>query len=147
MKLSKVFKSAIILCVVLLTVFTMTSCQKQKISVENFPLTNDLTKKTYSVGEKISFNAEITNKSGSDVVIVSNGYMPCAYLHLQSDTTSHCEFSPHAEDNIDINQKLTKHFEYTPTEAGTYVLEIHYRIEIQGVTLEKNLDNIIIEVA
>ena len=71
--------------------------QRTTISQKDFPLEVDLGKKVFNLGEKISFNATITNKSGKDVNVSSNGEMPCAFFRNINDTTTHGEATERVE--------------------------------------------------
>jgi hypothetical protein len=121
-------------------------------SEKDFPLEIDLAKTVYNVGEQISFNATITNKSGKDVNMLSNGKQPCAYFHNINDTTAHGEITVLVDQILKANGKVSRVFKYEPIEAGTYILDVHYSIAVNsislanGILLRDKIDNIVIEV-
>ena len=115
-------------------------------SEADFPLDGELSSVVFSVGDKLSGTATITNCCGKNVHVVSNGYMPCAYLHSSSDTKQHPELDSRWEGHLRTNTKLSNGFVYELTEPGTYVLYVHYYLEVNGVVLKSELEDIIIEV-
>ena len=103
-------------------------------SESDFPLELDLNSTVFNVGGKISGTVTITNRSGKDVTVVSNGAMPCTYLRNTNDNTSrHVERSGIAQQILKIDHKMSKNFEWIAKESGTYVLYVHYCIEVNGV--------------
>ena len=89
----------------------------------------------------------ITNTSGKDVKVVSNGAMPCTYLcSVNNETRNHYERMSRTEQILKVGDNMSTTFVYDATERGTYVLYVHYRIEVNGVELRSELEDIIIEV-
>jgi hypothetical protein len=119
---------------------------KCDFSEADFPLDVDLSGVVFSVGDKLSGTATITNRCGKNVIVTSNGYMPCAYLHSSFDTNKHPERDSGRVELLRANGKLSRDFVYEFTEPGTYVLYVHYYIEVKGVVLRSALEDIIIEV-
>ncbi|MDR0373141.1 MAG: hypothetical protein LBI79_06250 [Nitrososphaerota archaeon] len=137
----------IIICFSLIVaIFVLTSAQKEKVSTKNFPLEINLTNNIFNVGEKITFTAIITNKSGRDVNVSSNGEMPCAFFHHSNDTINHGETTMLVEQVLKANEQMSQIFEYTAIKSGTYILDVHYSIEVDGVELCDSLGDIFIEV-
>jgi len=120
--------------------------KEMEISAKEFPLEIDLCKTAFNVGEKISFNATITNNCGKDVTVGSNGFMPCVYLHEINDTTVHGETTMLYIETLKANDKMTRVFEHELVETGIYVIYVHYTLNVDGVTIKAELDDIIIEV-
>ena len=150
-----VYKGLIIVVVVCLSLVFVGMCLnvtlKNKIVESSFselvfPLDVDLSGMVFSVGDSLSVTATITNVSGKNVVVVSNGYMPCVYLCNVFDTRSHPEPDSISREMLKSNGKLSRDFVFEFTECGVYVLYVHYGIEVNGVWLSSELDDIIIEV-
>ncbi len=120
--------------------------QKTNFSEKDFPLEIDLPKTAYNVGEKISLNASIINRSGKDVNMSSNGAMPCAFFHNINDTSAHGEITMIAYQILKANDKVSRVFEYEAIEPGTYILDVHYSIGVNGVLIENKNNEITIEV-
>jgi len=112
----------------------------------DFPLEVALSGTTFSVGDKLSGTATITNRSGKNVIVTSNGYMPCTWLHDISDTHQHPERDSLCVERLRVNDNLSQGFVYEFTESGTFVLYVHYHIEINDVEIRSELEDIIIEV-
>src|SRR4030067_502876 len=112
------------------------------ISEKDFPLEADLGKKAFSLGEKISFNATITNKSGKDVNVSSNGEMPCVFFHKINDTTTHGETTRRVDQILKANDRISRVFEYETSETGTNILDVHYRIDVNSVAIHDRIDDI-----
>jgi hypothetical protein len=116
-------------------------------SEADFLLEVDLSGSVFSVGESLTGNATVTNISGKNVRVVSNGYMPCTYLHSASDTNnSHPERESLCIEILRANDNLSGSFVYEFTEPGMYVLYVHYYIEVNGVWLSRALEGSVIEV-
>jgi len=120
-----------------------------KFREADFPLDIDLSKTIFNVGDKISGIVTITNRSGKNIDIISNGAMPCTYLHNIKDTTYiHPErMGRGVAQNLKTDDKMSENFEWIAKESGTYVLNVHYRIEVNGVELRSELEDITIEVS
>jgi ligand-binding SRPBCC domain-containing protein len=137
----------IIICFsLIIALFALASTQKEKINTKNFPLEIDLTNNVFNMGEKITFTAIITNKSGRAVNVSSNGEMPCAFFHHSDDTINHGETTVLVEQVLKANEQMSRVFEYVAIKSGTYVLDVHYSIEVDGVELCDSLGDIFIEV-
>jgi hypothetical protein len=120
--------------------------QETTLSEKDFPLEVDLNKRVFALGEKISFNAIITNKSGRDLNISSNGVQPCTFFHNINDNIAHAEISVLVFQMLKANEKMSQSYMYEPTESGTYILEVHYHFNINNVEFKNELANINIEV-
>ena len=120
--------------------------QKTIFSEKDFPLEIDLPKTVYNVGEKISLTATIINRSDKDVKMSSNGAMPCVFFHNINDTIAHAEISMIAYQFLKANDKVSRVFEYEAIEPGTYILDVHYSIGVNGVLIESKNNEITIEV-
>jgi len=153
---NSVYKCLIIVVVCLSIVFVVSVLNfmsKDRIdggtvfSEADFSLEVDLSGINFSVGDKLSGTATITNMSGKNVIVTSNGYMPCTWLHDISDThQQHPERDSLCVERLRVNDNLIQGFVYEFTESGTFVLYVHYYIEINGVELCSELEDIIIEV-
>ena len=116
------------------------------LSEKDFPLETDLGKRVFSLGDKISFNATINNKSGKDVNMLSNGKMPCVFFHNINDNTTHGEITVGVYQILDANDKISRVFEFEAIEAGTYILDVHYCIRVNEVWIQDKIDEIVIDV-
>ena len=125
---------------------TIEAMQKTTFSEKDFPLETDLGKKVFSVGEKISFNATIINKSGKDVNMLSNGYQPGAIFRNINDNRNFGETSEGFYQVFKANEKIKQVYEFEANETGTYILDIHYFIRVNEVWIQDKIDDIIIEV-
>jgi hypothetical protein len=134
----------------LIVIFTIISalilCQKTPLSEKDFPLELDLDKTVFNVGEKISFNATIINKSGKDVNMSSNGEQPRIIFHNINDNTPQGETCMLVEQIFKANEKITKVFEYETIETGTYILDARYSIIVDNISIKHKIDDIIVEV-
>jgi len=118
-----------------------------KFREADFPLDIDLSKTIFNVGDKISGIVTITNISGKNVAIVSNGAMPCTELYNIKDTTRfHPERMGRVCQNLNAGDKMSQVFDWEPKESGTYILRVHYSIEVNGVEFRSELEDIIIKV-
>ena len=120
--------------------------QRTTFSEKDFPLEVDLGKKVFSLGEKIFFNATITNKSGKDVNITSNGEMPCVFFHNINNTTTHVETTVRVDQILKANDRISRVFEYEASETGMYILDVHYRIDVNNIAIHDKIADIVIEV-
>jgi len=130
MKISVVLKTALMISLSLLPLLTLTSCQKESLSEKEFPLKINLNQNTFVLGEKIFFTAKITNRSGKDVDIATNGEMPCFFFRADSGSTIHGVKTVLISQILKANETMDRTFLYTPFAAGTYILDVHYRIEV-----------------
>jgi hypothetical protein len=107
---------------------------------EHFPLEIDLTKTDYNVGERIAFNATITNKIGRDVNMLSNGHQPWAIFHNINDNRNFGETSEGVNQIFKANEKITKAYEFEANETGTYILYVHYLIRANENWLQNDIN-------
>lgn len=113
----------------------------------DFPLEIDLTNTVFHVGDRVSGTVTITNKSGRTVEVISNGYMPCVYLHNANTTINHAHVDSYWLEVLKSGGTMTTVFNREVTEAGTYILEVHYEIRVnKSVELYSKFEDIIIEV-
>ena len=120
--------------------------KEAEISVKTFPLEVDLQNYVFSIGEKISFNATITNKCGKDVTVGTNGFMPCMYIHAIDDTEVSCfETTSLYFETLKANDKMSQVFEREIIEPGKYVIHVHYNLKVDGIRIKDKLADIIIE--
>ncbi len=150
--MAKLNKIIIIITIVCLSIVFSISAflvlsQKPIVSEKDFPLQVDIAKKVFNAGEKISFNATITNKSGRDINMSSNGEMPCVFFHKINDNTTHGETTEKVDQILKANDKISRVFEYEANETGTYILDAHYHIVVDNIAVQNKLDDIIIEVS
>ncbi|MCR3923027.1 MAG: hypothetical protein NUK65_11020, partial [Firmicutes bacterium] len=112
MKNKRYLKIVAVACfIVIFTVSTLLLCQNAPLSEEDFPLELDLDRTVFNVGEKISFNATIINKSGKDVNMFSNGQQPWVIFHNVNDNTIHGEISVGVNQIFKANEKITRVYE------------------------------------
>ena len=108
----------------------------------DFPLEIELSNTVFKVGDKISCVASITNKSGKDVTVMSNGQPFCINLYSVTDTRDHSHIAMAVLQTLKAGDKVAGDFLYEIKEPGTYILYIHYRMGINGhgISGEKNID-------
>ncbi|MCL2257408.1 MAG: hypothetical protein FWC14_04315, partial [Candidatus Bathyarchaeota archaeon] len=136
-----------IFAIMVLNVMSKDDFSDTNFSEADFPLEIDLPNTVFNVGDKISGTVTITNRSGKNVEIRSNGAMPCTYLHSNNDTShNHPEMRGIKYHVLKAYDKMSRDFEWEAEESGTYVLYVHYTIVVNGVELRSELDDIIIEV-
>ena len=153
---NKVYKILIIVVVVclsfifaimVLNVMSKDDFSDTNFSEADFPLEIDLLNTVFNVGDKVTGTATITNKSGRTVEISSNGYTPCAYLHYATTDNYHADIDNIHFTVLKAGDKITTVFSQEVDEAGTYVLYLHYCIEVNRcVRLYSELEDVIIEV-
>ncbi len=117
--------------------------QQTFFSEKGFPLKVDLDKTVFNVGEKFSVTATIINKSGKDVNMSSNGYMPCVFFHNVNDNINHGETCMKVDQNFKANEKISRVFEYEAIETGTYILDAHYSIGVDNIWIRNKIEHII----
>ena len=137
---------AVVCFIVIFTISVLMLLSKGSFSEEDFPLSVDLDKTVFNVGEKIFFNAAIINESGKDVNMSSNGEQPCVFFHNINDNITHAEITVLVYQTFKANEKITRTFEYEPIETGTYILDAHYSIMVDDIRIQNRIDDIIIEV-
>jgi len=107
---------------------------------KDFPLEIDLTKTDYNAGEQIAFNATITNKSGKDVNMLSNGHQPWAIFHNINDTRNFGETTVGVYQVFKANEKITKAYTFEANETGTYALYVHYLIRVDEIWIQNEIN-------
>jgi hypothetical protein len=150
-----VFAVVCLSILVILSVFTViTKCdfvdQNVVVDVAVFPLDVDLSGVdvdlsgvVFSVGDKLSGTATITNNCGKNVIVESNGYQPAVWVFNISEERQYIELSPLRTELLRANGKLSKDFMHEFTEPGTYVLCVRYVLKVNGVALSSVFENII----
>ena len=136
----------VVFFIVIFTLSVLILYPKTSFGEKDFPLNVDLDKTVFNVGEKISFNATIINKSGKDVNMSSNGEMPCVFFHNVNFNITHVEICVLVEQIFKANDKISRVFEYDANETGTYILDAHYQIVVDDIRIQNKIDDIIIEV-
>jgi len=117
------------------------------VDVADFPLDVEVSGVVFSVGDKLSGTATITNTCGKNVIVESNGYQPSVALFNISDTDRpHIEPMPYYKEILRPNGKISQDFVFELSNPGTYALSALYRIDVNGVWLFNRIDDIIIEV-
>jgi hypothetical protein len=108
-----------------------------------FPLEVELSSTVFNVGDKISGTATVINKSGKDIKYVTNVkyIMPCVYFHDINYTRGYIETTGRVYYNFKADDKKSNVFVYDAMESGTYILHVHYWMEINGheIRSEKNI--------
>ena len=107
---------------------------------KDFPLEIDLTKTDYNMGEQITFNATITNKSGKDVNMLSNGHQPGAIFHNINDNRTFGETTVGVYQVFKANEKITKVHAFEANETGTYTLYVHYLIRVDEIWIQNEIN-------
>jgi len=103
---------------------------------KEFPLSIELDKTDYKVGDTVSFTLTITNKCGRTVTLYSNGEMPCVDFQNVENRLPHAEICQLISQKFKKNEKLSREFSFLVEEAGTYILDAHYGIAINGSNTE-----------
>ena len=122
-----------------------------------FPLTIDLPKTTFSVGEIISLTAKVANNSREDLSIATSGGQPIAILHPPNDTMVYTEPAISIPAFFKSGETITRTYAFLALEAGEYILEVRYHIVVYDIYEPKSfgapsggiigkLDDIIIKV-
>jgi hypothetical protein len=137
---------SLVFVMVILNVMFKDKSSETSFSEADFPLEIDLSSTVFHVGDKVSGTITITNRCGEDVTVVSNGAQPCAYLHRANETFDHVETKLYFSQTLKAGGKISRDFNWPVNEVGTFVLCVHYGIEVNGVWLSRELENIIIEV-
>ena len=146
-KINIFIKTVAVAClIVIFSILALNFYPKTSLSEKDFHLEVALDKTVFNVGEKIYFNATIINKSGKDVNMSSNGAQPWVFFYNVNDDTAQGETCLLVEQIFKANEKITRSFEYEAIDAGTYILDAHYSIIVDNVTIKNKLDKIIIEV-
>jgi hypothetical protein len=119
---------------------TIEAMPNSTFSEKDFPLGIDLSKTNYNVGEQIAFNATITNKSGKDVNMLSNGHQPWAFFHNINDNRTFGETTEGFLQTFQANQKITRAYQFEANEPGTYIIFVHYQIRVNEIWLEDEIN-------
>ena len=118
---------------------------------KEFPLSIELDKTEYKIGDMLSFTLTIANKCGKTVTLYSNGKMPCVDFQNLKNRLPHSDISALSSQELKENEKLSRNFNFQLEEAGTYILATHYIIAINSSNtenwFEEKLDDIEITVA
>ena len=115
-------------------------------SEKDFLLEANVSKTVFNVGEKIFINATLTNISGRAVTVEPMGYyMPCVYVY-DNAKYPHLLFLPRYWRFLEPNDKMVHDWPFEFEEIGTYVFGVHYDIEVNGIRISDELDDIIVEV-
>jgi len=118
--------------------------EEVKISEKVFPLEVDLQKTVFNVGDRLMCNASIANNAGRDVFVVSNGYMPGFFFYDINYPIDPAFTMMWAGRTLKANDTMTRAIDFTIVEPpGTYVLEVLYRLEVDGIELTDKLETII----
>ncbi|MCL2359085.1 hypothetical protein [Candidatus Bathycorpusculum sp.] len=121
--------------------------EMERFSAQDFPLEVDLLNTIFNLGDKMSFNATITNKCGRDVTVTSTWYVPYIFFHEINDTDPIKALpSLGCDQFLKANDKLSNSFEYEFVEPGTYIFEVEYTMVVNGITISDKLDDIIVEI-
>ncbi|WP_197032717.1 hypothetical protein [Clostridium sp. KNHs205] len=142
MKTSTKMKVALMACLVLVPLLMMAFYLKikngaeEQYTPEEFPISIELDKTDYRVGDTVSFTLTITNKCGKTVTLYSNGNMPCVDFQNIENRLTHVEPSALESQEFKKNEKISRNFNFVVEETGTYILDAHYNIAInnQGST-------------
>jgi hypothetical protein len=153
-----VYKFLIIIAVVCLSVF-FTILALSVVSQENFdeaveavvfseadfPLEVDLQKTVFSVGDRFSCNATITNRCGRDVFVVSDGYEPGWFFYGINESRDYDgSYLSWDGRTLKVNDTMLTVVDFTITQPpGTYVFALVYKLEVEGVVLRDELETII----
>lgn len=119
---------------------TIVAMPNSTFSEKDFPLEIDLPKTIYKVGEKITFNATIFNKSGKDVNMLSNGHQPLVIFRNINDNRNFGETSEGFLQVFKANERITKGYEFEANAAGTYILYAHYQIRVNEIWIENEIN-------
>ncbi len=132
----RIYWIRVIVCVLFLSLLAVNLFWKVPQSfgeyADEFPLSIDLNRRVFFHGEKISFTATITNNSGEDVNIITNGSQPCAFFCLRpiDKMLSHGEFLMARPDTIKAGETLSKNYEVWAIIPGVYYLDVHYSMMV-----------------
>lgn len=119
---------------------------QRTITEKDFLIEVNLDRTVFYVGGNVSFTASIINRSGRDVNISSNTVQPGAWFYNIKDNVTYVEISPLRFDILKPNEKMSRDYNYSVTEPGTYILDVRYHIGVNNVEFENQLANITIEV-
>ncbi|WGM90310.1 MAG: hypothetical protein NUK63_04105 [Candidatus Bathyarchaeum tardum] len=146
-KIKRHIKIVAVACfIVIFSISALMLSQKNSLSEKDFPLELDFDKTVFNVGEKISFNATIINKSGKDVDMFSNGEQPGVIFRNVNDNRTYGETCQGVKQIFQAEEKITRFFEYEASEIGTYIVDACYRITVDNIWIHNKIDDIIIEV-
>ncbi|MCL1976608.1 MAG: hypothetical protein FWG55_00625 [Candidatus Bathyarchaeota archaeon] len=142
---NKILASVAAICLFL--IFTMAVIiERDNVSEADFPLEIDLVNTVFNVGDKISFNATITNKSYKVVNIITNGWQPSVVFRDINDMSNYTETTVAVHQILTANSKISRAFDWEVVEPGTYVLRVRYNMTVNNNELYGDLGDIIIEV-
>jgi|AGTN01.1.fsa_nt_gi hypothetical protein len=146
--LNKKLQIITVACIaIIFTASAITLYDSQRtITEKDFPIEVNLDRTVFYVGGNVSFTASIINRSGRDVNISSNTFQPGAWFYNIKDNVTYVEISPLRFDILKPNEKMSRDYNYSVTEPGTYILDVRYHIGVNNVEFENQLANITIEV-
>ena len=104
---------------------------------DEFPLTIDLNRTVFSIGEKISFDATITNSSGKAVSVATDGCQPHVFFALCpfDSLINHTAQSIVRQDFLfEDGKTITRTQELWVLIPGVYTLAVHYEIVLYDDT-------------
>jgi hypothetical protein len=133
MKKNKYFLiTCILLSLLVFSACDSTSRSETKYTAKKFPLSIELDKTDYKVGDTVSFTLTITNKCGRTVTLYSNGEMPCVNFQNIKNRLLHGEISLLTAQEFKKNEKISRDFSFIVEKTGTYILDAHYNIAINS---------------
>ena len=139
-------------CLVLLPLLVFASCKPNTLKPPEeggkFSFSTDLTKRsyTYKEGETMRFTVAVTNNSGEDLQIMTNGYMPDADLYSVDDTIPRVRPAIGIEQSFKADEKIEKTFEFALDQKGKYILAIFYSFSVDGVPYSGKFEDISVRV-
>ncbi|MCL2678988.1 MAG: hypothetical protein FWF18_01645 [Dehalococcoidia bacterium] len=106
--------------------------QSAGVYPNEFPLAIDLNRTVFFRGEVLSFTITVTNNSGQDVNIVTNGSQPCFYFMLRpiDNFIGHGEFTMPRQEILKAGESLTRTQNIWLVIPGVYILDVHYGMMI-----------------
>jgi hypothetical protein len=124
--------SSLLLGFLMLSACDIKSRTEAQYTPEEFPLSIELDKTNYEVGNTVSFVLTITNKCGKTVTLYSNGEMPCVDFQNAENRSTHVEHSELVSQEFKKNEKISRKFSFLVEKTGTSILDAHYYIAINN---------------
>ncbi|MDR0917218.1 MAG: hypothetical protein LBN02_08565 [Oscillospiraceae bacterium] len=155
--------SAVLVLIISVILISSASCNKvpsttelpktsdQIPTVEQFPLTVTfpktftIPKYTLQVGEQVTVTASIVNDYGKTVEIKSS-YTPNFFFRSIDDTITDSEFATLVIQTLNAGEKLTRTFVIPSDEPGEYLLDVYYKITVDGTELRQDHETITITI-
>ncbi|MCL2173398.1 MAG: hypothetical protein FWB84_07170 [Candidatus Bathyarchaeota archaeon] len=109
-----------------------------------FPLSVNLSSHIVHVGDTISGTVTVTNKSGQNVQVFSNGRQPCIYFHKINERYNHVEVLLGEERILEAGDKMSCNFRYEVSESGIYIFDAHCSFNANSYPIYHKLYNIVI---